>query len=67
MKKKISKADFLKLTMDAAERLTRKEHNLREESHLNTQHWYFRNGAYAMAVEILKEQYEVVDESPTNS
>ncbi|OQW47355.1 MAG: hypothetical protein A4S09_05005 [Proteobacteria bacterium SG_bin7] len=66
MKKKITKDEFLRMTMDRAEKLTRKEHGLREESHLSSQHWYYRNGAYAMAVELLKEQYEVVDESQTN-
>jgi hypothetical protein len=66
MKKKITKDEFIRISMDKAEKLTRTEHNLREESHLSSQHWQFRNGAYAMAVELLKEQYEVVDESQTN-
>lgn len=62
MKKKISKNDFIKLCMDKAEMITRKDHGLREVDNLSTKHWYYRDGAYSMAVEILKEQYEVESE-----
>jgi len=61
-KKKITKDQFIGKCMDLAEKLTRKEHNIREESHLSHQHWMFRNGAMAMASELLKEQYEIVEE-----
>ena len=61
-KQKIKKSELIGKCMDLAEKQTRKEHNLREESHLSSQHWLFRNGAYAMAYEILKEQYEVVED-----
>lgn len=62
MKQKIKKSEFVGKCIDLAEKLTRKEHNLREEAHLSHQHWLFRNGAMAMAVELLKEQYEVVED-----
>lgn len=61
-KKKISKNEFIKLCMDKAEKITRVDHKLREEDNLNTMHWYYRNGAYAMAVEILMDYYEVSNE-----
>lgn len=48
--------------MDMAERLTRKEHGMAEETYLKHQHWMFRNGAMAMATDILKEQYEIIED-----
>jgi hypothetical protein len=60
-KKKLKKSEFVGMCMDLAERLTRSEHNLREEQHLSHQHWMFRNGAMAMASSLLKEQYEIVE------
>ena len=60
-KKQIKKSEFVGLCMDLAEKQTRKEHKLREESHLNSQRWVFRNGAYAMAYAILEQQYEIVE------
>lgn len=61
-KQKIKKSEFIGKCMDLAEKQTRKEHNLREESHLNSQQWVFRNGAYAMAYELLKAQYEIIED-----
>lgn len=60
-KQKIKKSELVGKCMDLAERQTRKEYNLREESHLNSQQWLFRNGAYAMAYALMQEQYEIVE------
>ena len=61
-KQKIKKSEFVGKCMDLAEKLTRREHNLREEQHLSHQHWMFRNGAMAMATELLKEKYQIIEE-----
>lgn len=61
-KPKIKKSEFIGKCMDLAERLTRSVHNIREESHLSHQHWMFRNGAMAMAENLLKEKYEIVED-----
>lgn len=61
-KEKIKKSEFTGKCIDLAETITRKAHNLREEAHLGYQHWYFRNGALAMAQELLLEKYQVVED-----
>lgn len=61
-KEKIKKSEFIGKCMDIAEKKTRKEYKLRDESHLNSQMWLFRNGAYAMAYELLQTQYEIVED-----
>ncbi len=61
-KQTIKKSEFVGKCMDLAENQTRKEFKLRDESHLNSQQWVFRNGAYAMAYELLQENYEIVED-----
>lgn len=60
-KQKITKSEFIGKCMDLAEKQTRSEYKLREENHLNSQQWLFRNGAYAMAYKLLQEQYEIIE------
>jgi hypothetical protein len=68
MKKKILKNDLVKMAMDLSDKLLRKEFNLKGDiDYLSTKHWYFRNGAYAMAIHLLSQEYEVLNESQTNS
>jgi hypothetical protein len=68
MKKKILKDDLVKMAMDLSDKLLRKEFNLKGEvDYLSTKHWYFRNGAYMMAIELLSQEYEVLNEGQTNS
>lgn len=59
---KIKKSDFIGMCMDHAERQTRRHYKLREESHLNSQQWIFRDGAYSMAYELLQSRYEIVED-----
>lgn len=61
-KQKIKKSEFIGKCMDLAETQTRIEHKLHEASHLNSQQWQFRNGAYAMAVKLLTPQYEIIED-----
>jgi hypothetical protein len=61
-RKKITQDQFTQIAMQRAEIITRKEYNLREDQHLNSQQWIFRNGAYAMCTTLMEREFEVIEE-----
>lgn len=58
----IKRSEFVGKCLDLSELLTRKAYGLKEENHLGYKHEMFRNGAFAMAQDLLKDQYQIVED-----